>query len=596
MVDIPIASAVIIGHSPEGAQPVLSAAGGLSGPASHRLDYDGRLGRWEEKGGCEREPTEDDERLLADGRERFLAGRQLDYVARLGGFAEKGAGRQVDASYWNQWGPVSRSALEQDMASCGGCFMKSYLAVDRRYAESLGLTRKEDFQRLLRDTWTDAVMKWGVAESPQDVRWFANYHTDADKSLHVHVTTYFAGARKLEEGQRVTALATREAKAVVYREAYASIRVGRDVEQAYYRMLVPELAKAELGLPADPGRRELLENRAREAGAEPPRLERTLEGESLERCMAAWAKAEARLGDGRGRLSGDWKLQSDARAAYDELAARSEPFASALGEYRRLVEQKADLRGLAVRAPSREGDPAAETAARERRRLVGREMDDLKRRCCSQMVKAAGRNLPGREPERRDRAEGRSPARADERAEVGAVARGLLGMAMENQGAALGLSASEHRAFSESLAAVERAVALGARSVDELPDAARVELARAVGRIMASPAVSERIALAARRLGQRCSGRPPSVAELSERTRASLERRAVSRMAAGEQRFVRPGPSRGLGLGDLVADAARALMVEGGAGTRPARQRPGRRRALDGPDAVRGREADGGAA
>ncbi len=391
------ASALIVRHADPvvlgGALPICSKGGGMSQQASHSLDYDSRSKEWEEKGGIDREATDED-------RELFAAARQLDYVARLGAFSEKGAEEMVDCTFFGQHGPVSREDVEADMLSCGGCFMRSIVTVDRRNAAELGLDSKAGFESLLRSTWARSIVGeqartlpdgrkapgikgWGVTSNVQDVRWIANYHTDQANNLHCHVTTWFAdGARCFnEQGWTVSAAATRGQKEIIYREAYRiPLRERVYPEKDYERAMAVAQAKAELGIPEGPREQRRRERVAAQVG-KPSEARRTVEGADRQHVEAKVAKMQQAYAEGRGRKSSNYALEAAARDVHKELMERSAPYRAHVDAYRAHVSVLADAKGLALLGEGEDGraEGAREVIAHERDRYVRSQMDELVR-------------------------------------------------------------------------------------------------------------------------------------------------------------------------------------------------------------------------
>ena len=400
MMRIPIASAVLLLHSPSGAFPMVGESGGMTRQAAHSLSYDARTDEFEDKGGCDREPTERDMALLEARAVNEQAAAQLDYDAREGIWSGKGADTMEDCSYWGQNGPLTRDEIERDMASCGGCCLKSVVSVDRRYAAALGLDSKAAFEELIRQDWQEMMVAAGAAERASDIHWYACYHTDAQNSLHVHIGTW-ASNGSLEAGWHPSARATTEQKAILYRDAYAPVRMQRNLEQDYYRMLLPRLAAAEMGDYVPERDIESLREKARRAGIEEIPIARTLDGRGCSEVAARAARVASKLEVGEGLKAHDWKLQSKAGKVIRALRDNSVSFEATLARYRQLAEIKADLAGLGIAKPPTglpgcRGKAAAEreAAAREitrheRERLIRHEMDEVMRRIRNQVIRSA---------------------------------------------------------------------------------------------------------------------------------------------------------------------------------------------------------------
>jgi len=377
---IPLRSAIIVRHTPndhradsytknKGAVPVSMA--------STATDYIGRYGKYAEKGDIERDPTTADGRLSDDYRGRWADGHSLEYIARLGGYADKGAERQVDASLWNQYGPVDAAEAARQMTRAGGAFVDSIVTVKREYAEALGLSSKEDMQRLIRSTWTDSVREWGLVAEPSDIRWVAAYHTDADRSLHVHIHTWSARG-EIAPGATVSPDATRRAKDVVYRVGYSEIRAERDRRATFIRDLSVLEARRQLGLEVTREQERRIADRA-EHGGWPERLsERSdMDAADAAKAGALCEKLKAQLETGRGRLADNYAAQATARDILRTLEKGSPAFARLTAAHADNADAKAAMRGYGTAEKSREA-----------REFVKAEMQDRVRRMANSIVRA----------------------------------------------------------------------------------------------------------------------------------------------------------------------------------------------------------------
>ena len=348
MSNIDFRSAVLLIHDDKGAQAILNGQGGMSSATTHDLNYNGRQREYEEKGGCERDLTFQDKELIARDELGYSMARVLNYDARQEEYSEKGKERMEDATWWGQDGPWTRKALEEDMARCGGAALRSLITVDRTHAHELGLDTKDAFQKIMRDNWQRMMMEAGIARNPADIHWYACYHTDANESLHVHIVTWVAKT-PLEEGWTVGAKATRDMKGMLYEDAYAKPRLERDIEKNYLRSLLPAIAKAELGMRIPEKTLEIIGRNAETFGVAMPKIEKTLD-EEAERFLSK--KQEVLLekleqGD-HGNLWKNYDAYSAAFKLVDALAQKSEPFAEAFARYREYLEEKADMKGLAI--------------------------------------------------------------------------------------------------------------------------------------------------------------------------------------------------------------------------------------------------------
>lgn len=296
---VPIASGIVVINDEKGAQAIDRAS------ASRKLDYAARRGEYADRGELEREPTRaDEEAMLCD------VGRALDYISREGDFSWKGAGRQVDASLWDERGPISKDEAMRSMAS-SGCFIECVLSVKRDYADALGLGDKESMQRLVRSTWTDSVEKWGVFERPSEIRWVAAYHTDGAHGLHCHIYTW-GRPGDLKPGQTIGREQTRKAREAVFKVGYARARADFNERCTWLRDLSRQNAARQLGGVVDEGRVARLHAEGGRRGWPERVPERPDWGDDAAVARLAKQLGE-RLAEGRGRLSGDWKAKAVSR-------------------------------------------------------------------------------------------------------------------------------------------------------------------------------------------------------------------------------------------------------------------------------------------
>lgn len=387
------ASAVLLLHATQkmgGAKPIISNSGSLSTGVAHVLDYNGRQNEWSEKGGCDRSITNDDIELYARGN----LTRELDYVARLGDFSDKGKDHMVDCTYWGQHGPLSREEIERDMLQCGGCYFRSVLTVDRQEAPALNLTTKEDFQRLMRTVWSESVLKWGVTDKTDDIHWFANFHTDQPNNLHVHITTYFSKGvfDENREGWLVSARSTREQKSIIYRDAYKPITSELNIEKDYIRAYLIAQVKTELNIKitaSELDRLSLKEKSATTSFGEPKRTLSPYQQVILDKKVG---NLKILYQQSYGRIANNYQLKGQARKIFDDLKAFNSQINDAWERYEAIVHVYADRNGLAVE--DRFLNPldideknATRYALLERNKFISSQMDDLKNRIVTPMIK-----------------------------------------------------------------------------------------------------------------------------------------------------------------------------------------------------------------
>lgn len=364
------------------------------------LDYIGREGEYLDRSDIERGSTAYDDALVRD---------RLDYIGRLGHYVAKGLGRQEDATYWDQHGPVSREQVEESMRASGGAFVDSIVTVKREHMEALGLSTKEDMQRLLRCSWQRNVEKWGAIRNPEDIRWVACYHTDAARSVHAHIYTWSARG-EIAPGYTVSREGTRAGKEEIYRVGYARIRDERNVRRNHIRDLSRFEARRQLGLPVPQADAHRLAQTAMRYGLEYRLSERSdLSPVGQEKASKLLETMKRSIDGGHGHLARNWKAYGIARDLVRLLEKESPSFAHLSTEYRKCAEALADLKGY--------GDSGFQ---RERNALIKGERDEFLKRVSSKIV----RGVAGDDARFRD---GRSWAsRSSERAVGRAVRRPLI--------------------------------------------------------------------------------------------------------------------------------------------------------------------------
>ena len=376
-----------------GAQPILAASGSFSAGMSHSINYDSRQGQYEEKGGIDRDLTEDDLKMVNETS--ISMDRQLDYVSRMGAFSEKGVEEMIDCSFFGQDGPLSRDGIEAQLkldGESGGCFYRSVLSVDRRIADDLNLSTKQDFERLLRDTWTESVLEWGITDNPNEVRWFANFHTDQPNNLHVHITTWFAPGLFLHPGWQVPAPAWREQREIINKQAYGPIIREHLREKDYCRDLAIIRARQELQLPVSDKDLQRLELKRKDLGRE-KLPEPHLSVEARVKLDKGLEEVRREYSNGHGRISRNYMLQASARKVVDELYNESPEFKEVLDTYRAQVNILADRNGLGVpnphANPAKMEDSALKFTLIERNKFISQQMEDLKMRIVRPLIRSA---------------------------------------------------------------------------------------------------------------------------------------------------------------------------------------------------------------
>lgn len=319
---IPVNKAVLVRHTPyDERHPTQKNNKGAIPITKFNLkladDYISREGEFEAKGDIDRELTQDDIEKFHGWQNYEELGTGLDYIARMGNFESKGAERQFDATLWNEYGPVNRYQVEKEMIEAGGAYIDSIVTVDRRYAQQLGIVSKQDFQRLIRGTWTENALEWTsklthkrMFSNRDDVRWVAAYHTDADKNIHVHIHTWNAKGT-IQAGDTCLTIGTRLGKEIILDKAYENIRLERNVRQEFLRNLTIAEIKNQLGLKIDDSIKQKLETTARRNRFEEKLSQKQeLKPPVKEECQKLLKEIKNKLEHGDGRISRNKEVQA----------------------------------------------------------------------------------------------------------------------------------------------------------------------------------------------------------------------------------------------------------------------------------------------
>lgn len=160
----------------------------LRGATSHGAVGRSRLLYIANRPGAVALKTDDDLRIEREN-ERMA---KLGYVAfRPGSVAEPNAGHAL----FDAHGVPVRAEIQRELKETESAIITSVVSVRREDAAELGLSTKQDWERLLRSQWPNYVESLGVM-APENVRWVAAYHI-GDKSgiPHCHVFTWDASGQ-----------------------------------------------------------------------------------------------------------------------------------------------------------------------------------------------------------------------------------------------------------------------------------------------------------------------------------------------------------------------------------------------------------------
>lgn len=229
------------------------------------LSYYSREDEFREIGGCDRSATREDaelERMRSINTYADL----VDYGSRQGKYAGRNPERPLvegerSGTCFGQRGIIDPEALKRELAESGSHLVTSVVSVRREDAQRIGLATKDDFQRLLRKEWSRQCEQWGVIE-PQDIRWAAWFHTDNEKSLHVHVVTWDRSGRFSKPGELVPKDQIWSSQEGLRREALKDSVAELNHERSFLRDWIAYRVKVDMGHPRDMGREASLKEQA----------------------------------------------------------------------------------------------------------------------------------------------------------------------------------------------------------------------------------------------------------------------------------------------------------------------------------------------
>lgn len=402
---VPVNKAIIVRHTPkdersptqknnDGAIPI--SAGNLKDAD----DYISREGKWEHKSDIDRALTMDDLKNHQQYcvEQKFAQG--LDYIARMGDFETKGAERQFDATLWDAHGPVNRNQVEKEMLKAGGAYIDSIVTVSREHAHQLGLETKEDFQRLIRATWTDNCEQWHsklrnemMFKSRSEIRWIAAYHTDANQNLHVHIHTWSADGRILP-GDTVSPLGTRLGKEKILQVGYNNIKTERNTRGDYLRNLQIAEVKHQLGLEVTMDEKQRLELKAEKNGFE-EKLSDTIDlsDEGKRQSQEILSELKVELEQGTGRIAENEKVQELATSLINCVEEHSPSVQELSKKNEELFMVKAGFKGYLYN--EEKDNQLKEWQEKELKRFIQSEKDELFAREKSKIIRDL---LPNHEP------------------------------------------------------------------------------------------------------------------------------------------------------------------------------------------------------
>lgn len=163
-------STIIINH-----RVLLAGSKGYSSAGSSKILYISN------RPGAVTLKTEDDLRIEQENERMKLLGYS---EFRPGSVRERNNGHAL----FDQTGIPPRSLIQNELKQTQGAVITSVVSVRREDALRLGLSTKQDWERLARSQWQQHIEEMGII-APENIRWTAAMHINS-ASYHIHVFTW----------------------------------------------------------------------------------------------------------------------------------------------------------------------------------------------------------------------------------------------------------------------------------------------------------------------------------------------------------------------------------------------------------------------
>lgn len=355
------------------------------------VHYNARVEEFADKGGIDNHITLDDyhleqAKILESSQSRdqnmdLKISEMVDYNAREGRFVGRNEEiplieGQISGGVWDANGLVDYELAKQDMITSGSNIIDSVFTVSRDSCEALGVTTKEDFQKLMRSQWEGMVKQWNVIE-PHNIRWCGYFHVDGKMSLHVHMNTWddsgrFSGTQDIPHSQ------IWESQKNIRREAYKNLDLPVKTLKGFYRDYAVALCRESVGISVYKAEKDKLQSRASEIGVGELSFLKDLDFTTSKSIEGKIDRVVRSLPDnGMGRLSyagGSKEMRIAANQVIKTLQRNVPVFKETYEKYRDQVKLAGAHLGLTRRDLSD---------------YVRPQMDDLKNRLGNQILKQA---------------------------------------------------------------------------------------------------------------------------------------------------------------------------------------------------------------
>lgn len=345
---------------------------------SRALDYNSRTGEFEWKAGVDHEPTQEDLQLEAKKAELQ---KTLQYIERSGKFEGRNLekpmveGEVSGGGLWGADGLVDKDKFIDEVIDSKSNVVHSIFTVSRQWAEELHFTTKAEFQTFLRGHWSEFAETWGVIPKGY-VSWCAEFHTDADMSVHCHITTFdrsgtFSGAKQIPH--EVIETSKQEIRKAVFSEYQTEKNLVKDMMRNLYLNQI----KLDVGLGVFNTTELSLERKALETNIDLHLVKPTADyTQRLETELTQIAKLLPEIGKGRlGAYSVSKEAREQAFSLVDELKQSNPIIKEAFTQYQAAVNTAANILGK---------------TGTYRETYIEKQLHDLETRAANIVLRAAG--------------------------------------------------------------------------------------------------------------------------------------------------------------------------------------------------------------
>lgn len=224
----------------------------------------------------DREPTAQDLKLEAQKSGSRVLDPMFDYYSRTGRHEKRNpelpmAPGEMSGECWDASGLADIAKVRDEIAGSGSSLLRTVVSVSREWADPLHLSTKDQWQGLIRSTWSEFVEALRIMRSG-DERWCAFFHTDNPNNIHVHVLTWDRTGSSFTGGRMIPHRIIESSKDVIRIRAFAKVSLERSIRKNFAREAALERTRRILGCRPGAAASSRIARLARDAGEAVPDL------------------------------------------------------------------------------------------------------------------------------------------------------------------------------------------------------------------------------------------------------------------------------------------------------------------------------------